>query len=140
MKVKISILAIVVLGLIAISATLQAQVPRLINYQGLLTHPTTGAALSGTYSIQFSIYNVAAGGSALWSETQSVTVTDGLFNVLLGTTSLIPYTVFDGNDKYLGVKVGTDPEMTPRKRLVSVGYAFRAYEADKLDGQDAATF
>lgn len=30
--------------------------------------------------------------------------------------------------------------MTPRKRLVSVGYTFRAYNADKVDGKDASAF
>ena len=33
---------------------------------------------------------------------------------------------------YLGVKVGTDSEMTPRRELTSVGYAFRALTADTV--------
>ena len=35
---------------------------------------------------------------------------------------------------YLGIKVGADPEMTPRIPLTSVGYAFRAKTADYVYG------
>lgn len=118
---------------------INAQVPQLINYQGVLSD-ATGNKINGSRSIQFSIYNSATGGTAIWTETQTVVVTDGLFSVLLGSVTLIPYAVFNGSDKYLSLKVGTDPEMIPRKRLVSVGYSFRAYDADKVDGKDAAAF
>lgn len=123
-----------------VALSLNAQVPRLINYQGILTD-ASGNSLNGSYSIKFSLCNSPSGiVIALWTETQTIAVTDGLFNALLGSVTPIPYNVFDGNDKYLGIKVGTDPEMTPRKRLVSVGYSYRAYEADMLDGKDAANF
>jgi len=42
--------------------------------------------------------------------------------------------------RYLGITVGADPEMTPRKALVSVGYAYRANNADNLDGKDDSDF
>jgi len=116
-----------------------AQVPQVINYQGMLTD-AGGVALSGSFVIEFKIYDAATAGIVLWTETRTVTVTGGLFDVLLGSVTPIPYSVFDGNDKYLSLKVGADPEMTPRKRLVSVGYALRAYNADKVDGLDAAAF
>jgi hypothetical protein len=42
-----------------------------------------------------------------------------------------PNTLFtNGGDRYLGIKVGTDPEMRPRFRLTSVAYAIRASKAD----------
>ena len=116
-----------------------AQVPQVINYQGMLTD-AGGTALSGSFTIQFKIYDAPTAGNVLWTETQTVTVTAGLFDVLLGSVTAIPYSVFDGKDKFLSLKVGSDPEMTPRKRLVSVGYSFRAYNADKVDGKDASAF
>ncbi len=127
-----------ILILLAFSLS-QAQVPQVINYQGMLTD-AGGTALNGSFVIEFKIYDAPTAGTALWTETQTVAVTAGLFDVLLGSVTPIPYTVFDGSDKYLSLKVGTDPEMTPRKRLVSVGYALRAYNADKVDGLDAAAF
>lgn len=116
-----------------------AQVPQLINYQGLLADADC-CPICGDLSIQFRIYEAETGGTALWTETQTVTVTDGIFSVLLGSVEPIPYSVFDGSDRYLSLQVASDPEMTPRKRLVSVGNAFRAYDSDKLDGQDASGF
>jgi hypothetical protein len=118
---------------------INAQVQQLINYQSVLTD-AAGKPINGSRSIQFFIYDLATGGTVIWDETQTVPITDGLFNVMLGSSKPISYTVFNGSDRYLSLKVGTDPEMTPRKRLVSVGYSFRAYDADKVDGKDAAAF
>jgi hypothetical protein len=130
----------VVIAVMFLSAlTSNAQVPQLINYQGVLTN-MDGDRITGDYSVQFSIYNSETGGEALWSETQNVVVTDGLFHVLLGAATLIPHSVFDGGDEYLSVKVGSDPEMTPRRRVVSVAYAFHTNEADSLDGYGASDF
>ena len=69
------------------------------------------------------------GGTAFWSETQSVSVTDGLFNVLLGSTLALDPDDFTGAT-WLGIKVGGDNEMTPRQRVVSVGYALQTSHAD----------
>ncbi len=105
-------------------------VPLLINYQGRLNN-ASGQPLTGVYDIVFSIYDVDTAGTLLWSETQSVTVTKGLFNVLLGSQTPLFEDIFLGVN-YLGIKVGTDPEMTPRQQMVSVPYAIRAMNADEL--------
>jgi hypothetical protein len=92
--------------------------------------------VNGDVSIIFTIYNASTGGDVLWTETQTVTVTDGVFNVLLGSQNPILANTFDGNERYLGVKVGgVDPEMTPRKQMVSVPFAYRAacIPGDSLD-------
>jgi hypothetical protein len=103
-----------------------AQVPQMINYQGKLTK-SSGAPLDTTISMIFSIYADSAGTILKWTETQgAVVVEKGIFNVLLGNVNPIPDTVFNGNIRYLGVKVGGDPEITPRKPMVSVPYAYRA--------------
>jgi len=62
-----------------------------------------------------------------------VAVEKGIFSVLLGSGNPIPDSVFDGNVRYLGTKVGNDPEMTPRKSIVSVAYAFKSLQADTAD-------
>jgi hypothetical protein len=127
-------------GIILLAAFISnAQVPQLINYQAILTD-AQGNPINGVRSIQFSIYNAETGGNALWSETQNVIVTDGLCNVLLGAVTLIPYSVFDGGDRYFSLKVGSDPEMTLRKRMVSVRYAFHSNDTDSLNGYGASDF
>lgn len=105
-------------------------IPHLMNYQGVLTDDG-GIPLNGTYDLTFSIYSVSSGGSALWDEIHNdVSVDNGLFGVILGSTESIPSSVFEGAERYLGTKVGADPELTPRTRLTSVGYAYRAEVAD----------
>ena len=107
-----------------------AAVPQLINYQGKLTK-VSGAPLDTTISMVFTIYADSNGITSKWSESQSsVKVEKGVFNVLLGSVNAIPDSVFDGSTRYLGVAVGGDPEITPRKAIVSVAYAFHAFTAD----------
>jgi hypothetical protein len=63
-----------------------------------------------------------------------VTVSQGVYNVVLGASDLLPNPIalpFD-QQYYLGVKVGSDPEMTPRIPLTSVGYAFRAQTVESV--------
>ena len=65
-----------------------AETPKTINYQGYLTD-AGGNPVNGTRSIVFSIYNVNSGGTALWSETQSVAVNNGIYSVILGSVTPI---------------------------------------------------
>jgi hypothetical protein len=113
-----------------LTTLVSAQVPQMINYQGKLT-TNTGAPVNDTLQMVFTIYSDSGGTNPLWTETQSaVLVEKGVFNVLLGSVDSIPYSVFDGSIRYLGVKIGDDPEITPRKLMVSVGYAFHSSTAD----------
>ncbi len=129
-----------VVGLL-ISSLAYADVPRLINFQGRLTDAAGKFVADGSYSVTFSIYSVPSSGSALWTEAQSVTVTKGLFNVILGSVTPIPNSIFDSYvDTYLGVQVGADAEMTPRQRISSLGYSYYSLNSDKLDGLHASDF
>jgi hypothetical protein len=118
-------------------------VPRTINFQGRVVNNTTGINIAnGTVSIVFSLYNGATGGTAataLWSETQTVTVTDGIFRVALGSVTPIPANFnFNWDGLYLGVKVGADDEMSPRIQIASVPFAFNAQQVAGLTVQDTA--
>jgi hypothetical protein len=88
-KAYVSFAAVVIALLLTVPAL--ADVPNLLNYQGRLTDPS-GNPKNGTFTMQFALYDAATGGNQLpsgspWSETQSVTVTDGVFNVLLGSVT-----------------------------------------------------
>ncbi|MBK6432681.1 hypothetical protein [Candidatus Amarolinea dominans] len=101
-----------------------------IAYQGRLAD-AAGAPLTGTYSIIFRLYNAASGGAPLWEEqwtgTNGVRISDGLFNVMLGSLTSIPQAVVTGNSTlWLGITVGTDNEMAPRVQLGSVPFAVQA--------------
>ncbi len=114
---------------------LNSQIPQLINYQGILAD-NAGDEITGTRSIQFLIYDAATSGSLLWSETQSVDVEDGLFNVLLGSVDPIPYELFEMPERFLAIKVDADNEMLPRQRLSSVGYAFQSMNTNLVNFQN----
>jgi len=137
---KAIIVSLILMILVGIT---MAQVPQLINYQGVLIDPATGDPVAdASYEMVFSIYDVESGGTAIWTETKNVDTQNGLYSVMLGTTSPTPITsVFlGGSVRYLGIKVGDDPEMTPRKQIVSVAYAIVSKEAGKLDGHEASEF
>lgn len=102
-----------------------------ISYQGQLTDPSGQPVSNGNYNFTFRLYNLASGGTALWTESwtgaNAVTVTDGLFHVLLGNLTPIPSSVFASNATlWLGIQVGSDGEMVPRIQLSSVPFALQA--------------
>lgn len=114
------------------TSNLFAGVPQLLNYQGTLTDTSGTPVPDGQYAVVFNIYDVATGGSPLWTETWNgstspVTTIKGNFNAILGAYNPIPASFFDGHPTtYLGIKVGNDSEMMPRQRITSVAYAFTA--------------
>ena len=115
----------------------------MITYQGRLLSPSRGVAKSdGTYPIVFRVYNhpFNAGANLLWTEPQDAVVQNGLFNVLLGSVTPFPAEIFNGQNLWLGVKAGSDPELAPRTRISAVAYALYADNADRLDGLDTAAF
>ena len=122
--------AMIALGALA-DATASPNVPAAISYQALLTD-SLGMPVSGAFTIHFAIYDDPTGPTACWSETQTVDVTSGVLNVYLGDYTALPESLFDGTTLYLGVRVQSDIEMTPRMRITSVPYAFTAHQASTL--------
>lgn len=117
---KLLLLSLAAALVCSISAT--ASVPAMISYQGKLMQPSGVPMPDGTCSIQFAIYAAPTGGTALWSETNTaVQVKNGLFAVMLGSVTNLPANIFDSPDRYFGIRVGSDPEMTPRQKIASVG-------------------
>ncbi len=102
-----------------------AQIPRTISYQGVLTDVNGTAVTDGAYEMTFRLYDALDGGTALWSETQTVPVQDGLFNVLLGTVT--PLTPAFDRPYWLGVTVGSGQEMVPRIPLAASAYSLNAH-------------
>ena len=118
---------ILAMGLVGgLNATAWA-VPQVLNFQGRLVE--TGLPVSGSRSMTFKIYGTASGGTALFTENRTVSVSSGIFNVLIGevTTGGIPLAVFDGSERFVEVQVGA--QVLPRQRVVSVGYAFKSESA-----------
>ncbi len=98
-------------------------IPNHIPFQGRLAD-SSGNPVNGNVQITFGLYDVETGGTYLWSETQTVSISDGLFSVNLGSFTPLDETYFSGSDRWIGISVGSDSEMTPRTKLSSVPYAF----------------
>ncbi|MDD2786421.1 MAG: hypothetical protein PHS79_06100, partial [Patescibacteria group bacterium] len=128
-----------------------AGIAHTVNYQGRLLTTGGTSVPDGTYQMEFRLYTAASGGSHLWSASTTdatptgsvaaidITVTNGLFSVLLGDEGngqvAFPEDIFNNDGLYLGVTIGADSEMTPRKRLSAVPYA---YNSETLQGQYAS--
>jgi hypothetical protein len=103
--------------------------PATLAYQGRLTQ--NGLPVNINVSLTFALYSVAGNGSPLWSETQNIPVTNGLYSAILGQSTPFPAGLFDG-PLWLGVTAGTDPEMLPRQQMTSTAYSQHAATADAL--------
>jgi hypothetical protein len=114
-----------------------ATVPPTLNYQAFLTD-NNAVPINGPVTVTFAIYNVDVGGGALWAEVLPVTVNNGVLSVELGNTVGFPPGLFEA-PLWIGIAVGADPEMTPRKPITSTGFAFKAGDADTLEGVSAAS-
>jgi hypothetical protein len=114
-------------------------VPYLINFQGKVTNLNGTNVSNGSYSFVFKIYNVSSGGAALWTETQTLTTTDGIFQANLDSVAANNFSGVDFGTfpLYLGVTFNGDPEMSPRIQLTSAPYALNS---DKLGDISASGF
>jgi hypothetical protein len=96
------------------------------NFQGILRDGSGNPVPNGTYSITFKIYKVPTGGPDIWTQTGSITTTNGLFSTSFGP---VPQSVLwngtkaDTMDRYLGITIAPDPEMSPRHALQSSPYS-----------------
>ena len=120
----------------------QTTAPHLVKFSGVLTDPT-GKPLSGPTEVTFKLYKQETDEEALWIETQSVEVDKkGRYTVLLGATQAegLPVELFSSAEAHwLGVEVQGQPQQS-RTLLVSVPYALKAVDAEKLAGKSVSDF
>jgi hypothetical protein len=141
--------------LLVVAATAEAAPPNDANYQGLLLD-SVGDPLPGPVDIQIAVWDqLIGGGTPLYWETHSgVPLVDGVFNILLGTGTVMLGTfdadLFATENRYLEVIVDSEA-LQPRQPFSSVAYALRseaseaaahaatAGDADTVDGSHAAS-
>jgi|GEM_PF-1386943 len=119
--------AFVITAVLLLAAHAAAEVPGLIGFQGQLTENSN--PVDGEIEISFKIYNVATGGSPMWTEVQTVTVEDGRYSVLLGSVTTLEGLEFFG-DRWLALQVTGQSEMAPRYRLATSPFSMRSRVAD----------
>lgn len=99
-----------------------------VTYQGRLTDQS-GNPLDGQVRLRFSLYHADTGGTAIYAESDTVQVTDGLFDTVVGpatvTAGLSPKDLAEPLWMEVQVSNGTYTEtLTPRQRLYGAPYAF----------------
>lgn len=135
-----NLLGVIALVALAFVQLATADVPRSFSYQGRLTD-ALGTPLNGVYNIEFRIADAATLGLLLYnSGAQPVTVTNGLFSVNIGEPPMpaLPLDIFADTNRYLSVKVGADPEQSPRTKLTSAPYAYQVRTIDGATGGDVS--
>ncbi|HSW76782.1 MAG TPA: site-specific integrase, partial [Candidatus Saccharimonadales bacterium] len=97
---------------------------RVISFSGSL-HDAGDAPVTRESIIKFGIYNsqTASGSALLWHETQTVKPDSaGNFSTTLGKINKIEQDIFSNNPNlYLGIGIGSDPELIPRQELANIG-------------------
>lgn len=123
-------------------ATAQS-VPPLINYQGQLTDANGAPLPTADYTLTFSLYAVASGGSPVWGPQvfdgasaaghgPKIPVVQGYFNVMLGPTDTAARSLvnaFAASPRYLEIKVGSNQAIDPRQQILSTPFAIAADRA-----------
>lgn len=131
-----------VTALLVLAATVIADVPTTMTYQGRATDGTGNPVTDGPHDFTFRIYDETS--MALWSESHTITTDNGFFSVELGSNgSPLTADLFDHEERWLGITVGTDPEITPRTRLNTVPYSFRTgsvHSDDIVNGPGVAAY
>jgi hypothetical protein len=132
---------ILAVGLLAVG-TASANAPAFLPVQGVLAN-TDGTPVAGEVSVRFALYTADVGGTELWNETQLLAVDDGFFTVYLGDITVLDLALFrDHGVVYLGVRVGSDPEMQRIQIATTPFAAFAQYAGDAtaLGGRPVADF
>lgn len=116
-----TLLLTLLVGLLA--PTSFAQVPSLLHYQGRVVEGDS--QVEGEHDVTARIFESESGGQALWSEARTdVPITEGRFDLLLGSETAFPASLFDGGARYLEIEV--NGEQLPRLRMASTAYALQA--------------
>lgn len=106
--------------------------------QGRLAHD--GAPVNGDVMMTFKLYDSSSGLTALDTLTlPAVPIEQGGFTADLDFSA----SLFDGSERWLGIAIGSEPEMTPRQRLAPTPnslFSLQAGNAGLLGGQPASAF
>ena len=112
---------------LAMPTVADAAAPTTVQVEGALHSAGGGPVADGNYDVTFAIYGAKSGGAAAWTEGPiSVATSGGRFAVALGTkTKLDPAKLAALPGQWLGVKVGSDPELA-RSPMHSAAFALVA--------------
>ncbi|MFT6234905.1 MAG: hypothetical protein ACJAZO_005429 [Myxococcota bacterium] len=116
-------------------------VPPLLDHQGRLMD-SVGTPIEGSHTLTFRLYTTDVGGTAFWSEQQTLPMSDGFFGAKIGNG--LDIESLDTAAVWIGIDVDSAGELAGRQRLTSVPYALVADTAERVrcpsDMVDAGAF
>lgn len=133
--VLVSIMFVSIIGISIGEVTAQDEpVPATLHLVGRLTKADGSAVREGDHRVMFRLYDAsdAIVGREIWREEQTLSVVGGVVNASLGSVTPIDAGLFSGTNRWLGIQVEDDNEMTPRFRVSSVPYALRAQQVEEV--------
>jgi len=111
--------------------------PNLLGFQGRLLR-ADGSAATGIATVAFSVWDAGADGSQLWTEQQTLGLSDGYYSTFLGLVTAPPDSLFTGGARWLEVRVGGET-LSPRQQLGVVPWASVARTALAVSGSADVT-
>ena len=107
-----------------------SQVPGVTHYQGSL-RDKSGNPINASLPMTLSIYDTptVGTGTQLWTENQTVGVSNGVFSISVGAVNPIPESVFASSSTYLEVDINGETP-SAREQLLSGAYSFHSSVAD----------
>ncbi|MCC6189969.1 MAG: hypothetical protein IT318_13120 [Anaerolineales bacterium] len=112
-------------------------VPNEVGFEGYLAGGEGDPLPDDAYELTFRVYTAGVDGTVLYTETQTITTTNGLYSALIGSVTPLPANLFDG-ERWIGVTVDQDDELTPRTRVASVPFALNAENANTAGSAESA--
>lgn len=131
-----------------------------LNFQARLEGAAGNIVADGYYNVEFKLYSVSSGGSALWTETyydsngatagndNRIQVRNGYVSASLGSQTAFPGTINWDQDLWITMNIGGttqtatptwDGEMSPRLKLTGVPYAFKAGQLAQFNASTGFT-
>lgn len=127
-------IAVIAACIICFASTVFSQ-PRQFSYQAEVRSSSGTLVADGEYQVTVRIYESAFGGTALYSEAHNVTTKHGILNIHIGSMVALPASLPLERELYLGLTIGTEEELQPRTKILTVPtamYAARAGEASRM--------
>src|SRR5579883_696593 len=107
---------------VSLARSQSADVPRMLSYQGVI-RTSEGAPLTGKRTFSVRLYRDPDGKQLLWQDEFTSEITDGLFNLSLGSNKALPETSKLGAPLWIGVTVGNGEELRPLSPITASAYA-----------------
>lgn len=93
-----------------------------LSIQGVLRDNTGASVADATKNLTFRLYTVETSGTAVWDETQTIEVVNGVYSATLGVVNSLAELDYSVS-YWLGISIDGAEEMTPRTKLTLSPYA-----------------